>query len=367
MHGRLRPKKGDPIPDAVSTISPVRKTQILIAAVVVLLIGGTVAAYAYDGSQKDEIAEGVKISGVDVSGMTPEEAERAVTARVLAPQRKPVTVTFQKQKFVLPAKELKIRADVKESVSQALDESRSGSLPERVLRQITGSQLDKSIPVAVTYSRPAVNQFVRDVAAGVNVEPVDASVAAGPASLSVVKAANGHKLRDNLLTGQLTTLLDQGKGGRKITAKVNVVRPKVTTKMVAEQYPTYLTLDRSNYSLTLWRNLEQEKTYTVAVGKIGLETPAGLYSIQNKQVDPNWYVPDSDWAGDLAGQVIPGGTPENPLKARWMGIFDGAGIHGTSDTASLGSAASHGCVRMAVPDVIDLYDRVDVGTPIYIG
>ena len=49
-----------------------------------------------------------------------------------------------------------------------------------------------------------------------------------------------------------------------------------------------------------------------------------------------------------------------------MGIYDGAGIHGTDDVGSLGSAASHGCVRMAVADVIDLYDRVDVGTPIYI-
>ena len=58
--------------------------------------------------------------------------------------------------------------------------------------------------------------------------------------------------------------------------------------------------------------------------------------------------------------------PDNPLKARWMGIYNGAGFHGTSDDGSLGSAASHGCVRMAVPDVIDLYDRVDVGTPVYI-
>jgi lipoprotein-anchoring transpeptidase ErfK/SrfK len=50
-----------------------------------------------------------------------------------------------------------------------------------------------------------------------------------------------------------------------------------------------------------------------------------------------------------------------------MGIYNGAGIHGTSDIGSLGTAASHGCIRMAVPDVIDLYDRVDVGTPVYIG
>ncbi len=344
-----------------------RKTQVIIAAVFVFLIGGAVAAYAYDGSQKDEIAEGVTISGIDVSGMDAQEATRAVTAKVLAPQRKPVTVKFEKEKFVLPAKQLKIRADVETSVERALEESRSGSLPGRVLRQITGDELDADIPVSVDYSRPAVNQFVREVAAGVQVDPVDASVSAGPDSLSVVKASDGHKLRDVLLTEQLTELLDQGKGGRTVKAKVNVLKPAVTTEEVAGQYPTYLTLDRSTYQLKLWRNLELDRTYTVAVGQVGLETPAGLYTIQNKQVDPAWHVPDSDWAGDLAGEVIPGGVPENPLKARWMGIFDGAGIHGTSDEGSLGSAASHGCVRMAVTDVVDLYDRVDVGTPIYIG
>ena len=82
-------------------------------------------------------------------------------------------------------------------------------------------------------------------------------------------------------------------------------------------------------------------------------------------MDPSWHVPNSAWAGSLAGQVIPPG-PADPLKARWIGIFDGAGIHGTDELSSLGSAASHGCVRMAIPDVIDLYDRVQVGDPIYI-
>ena len=149
-------------------------------------------------------------------------------------------------------------------------------------------------------------------------------------------------------------------------ADVEKVKPEVTTSEVADKYPTYLVVDRSNFTLTLYDHLKLEKQYTVAIGAVGFDTPTGLYHIQNKQVDPVWNVPDSAWAGDLAGQTIPPG-PDNPLKARWMGIFDGAGIHGTSDTASLGSAASHGCVRMSVPDVIDLYDRVDVGTPIYIG
>ena len=76
-------------------------------------------------------------------------------------------------------------------------------------------------------------------------------------------------------------------------------------------------------------------------------------------------MPNSAWAGDLAGQVIPPG-PSNPIKARWMGIYAGAGIHGTTDVGSLGSAASHGCIRMAIPDVIDLYDRTPIGTTVYI-
>lgn len=344
-----------------------RKAQVLIVSLVVLLIGGAVAAYAYDGSNKDQLAEGVTINGIDVSGMDREQATETVTNKVLRPQRKPVQVKFKKQVYNLPVKKLKIRADIDTAIEEAFVKSREGSLPGRVLREVTGGSIDARIPVKVTYSTKSVNQFVRDVAEGVNVDPVDASVAAGPDSLSVVKAENGHKLRDNLLEKQLKGLLDSGEGNRALVAKVNVTKPKVTTAEVAGKYPTYLTLDRSTFQLKLWKNLELAKTYTVAVGQVGLDTPAGSYTIQNKQVDPAWHVPDSDWAGDMAGQVVPGGVPENPLKARWMGIYDGAGIHGTSEEGSLGSAASHGCVRMAVSDVIDLYDRVDVGTPIYIG
>ncbi|HVX34122.1 MAG TPA: L,D-transpeptidase [Solirubrobacterales bacterium] len=101
-----------------------------------------------------------------------------------------------------------------------------------------------------------------------------------------------------------------------------------------------------------------------------LPTRIGRYlggeELQAMEEEPTWYVPESDWAGDLAGQVIPPG-PDNPIKARWMAIFEGAGIHGTEETASLGTAASHGCVRMSIPDVEELYDQVEVGTPIFIG
>ena len=66
------------------------------------------------------------------------------------------------------------------------------------------------------------------------------------------------------------------------------------------------------------------------------------------------------------GQTIPGGAPNNPLKARWLGVNGSVGIHGTAEEWSIGSRASHGCIRMRVRDVIDLYPRVPMGTPVLI-
>ena len=107
-------------------------------------------------------------------------------------------------------------------------------------------------------------------------------------------------------------------------------------------------------------------SFISGTGIPNLEFSAGLYNIQNKAVNPAWHVPNSDWAGDLAGKVIAGDDPSNPIKARWMGIYDGAGIHGTDAEGSIGTAASHGCIRMRIPEVIELYDEVPVGAPVYI-
>ena len=161
-------------------------------------------------------------------------------------------------------------------------------------------------------------------------------------------------------------LLDAGRR-RVVRVRTTVVKPEVSTEDLAKKYPAVLVVNRSAFKLTLYKNLKPAKTYGVAIGKIGLETPAGLYHIQNKAVNPAWTMPNSDWVAPKdRGKVIPGGTPENPLKARWLGIFAGAGIHGTDAESSIGTAASHGCVRMRIPDVIDLYDQVPVGAPIYI-
>lgn len=337
---------------------------VLIAALLLVVVVG--GAWAYDSSQKDQIADGVTIGGVDVSGLDEEEAAALVHRKLVAPLRSSLKVTFNGETWKLTGEQLKIRADIDAAVAEAVEDSQEGGLPGRLVRYVSGGEVDESISPEVAYSVPAVNRFVRRVAEDINQEPQNADVEASGDSLTVVAGEPGRKLRDNLLEKDLKAAVLNANAPHAIVAKVHSIAPEITKKEVAAEYPSYLTLDRSTFTLRLWKNLKLAKTYTVAVGMEGLETPEGLYQIEAMEENPVWHVPESDWAGSLAGQTIPPG-PSNPIKARWMAIFEGAGIHGTEETSSLGSAASHGCVRMAIPDVEELYEEVEVGTPIFIG
>ena len=192
-------------------------------------------------------------------------------------------------------------------------------------------------------------------------------MAPGAAGLRKVAAHNGIVVRVPQLRTDLEKTLTVPSGERAVQVAVSKEAPKVTVHDLVKKYPNYIIVNRNGFQLRYYHNLKLTKTYPIAVGMQGLETPAGLYDVQDKQVNPSWQVPNSSWAGSLAGQLIPPG-PQDPLKARWMGIDGGAGIHGIdpSEYGSIGTAGSHGCVRMTIPDVIDLYDRVSVGTPVYI-
>ena len=92
--------------------------------------------------------------------------------------------------------------------------------------------------------------------------------------------------------------------------------------------------------------------------------PTGDYEINDKQVDPTWTPPDSPWAAELSS--IPPG-PGNPLGTRWIGTTaPGIGFHGTYADYSVGTAASHGCMRMHIPDVEAFYEMVTIGMKVSI-
>ena len=337
---------------------------ILVAVLLLVLIGGSVAAFAYDSSRDDLIAEGVTIAGVDVGGMTTGEARRLVRRELQEPLERPISVFRGETRFTLSAEDAGVKADVGGMVDEALEASRDGSIFSRVARDVTGGEEDAQVPPRVTYSTSAVRDLVKRVRSKLNRPARDAEV--DFPSLEKVKEQKGRRVRVASLEQRIAQALTVPGLERSVRAPVRIMKPKVTQAELAQEYPVLLVADRYNFKLRFYKNLSLQKEYTVAVGAVGFDTPAGLYHIQNKAVDPAWSVPNSDWAGELAGTTVPGGVPENPLKARWLGIFDGAGIHGTDQTYSLGSAASHGCIRMAIPDVIELYDQVPVGAPIYI-
>ena len=115
--------------------------------------------------------------------------------------------------------------------------------------------------------------------------------------------------------------------GRTVRARVVTVPPKITTSDLAAKYPAYIVVDRKAFTLRFFSHLKPARTYPIAVGLQGLETPGGPLRRPVEADNPSWYVPNSAWAGKLAGKVIPPG-PHDPIKARWMAFNGGAGIHG---------------------------------------
>ena len=160
--------------------------------------------------------------------------------------------------------------------------------------------------------------------------------------------------------------IDDPAAPRVLHQPLTRLRAKVNANDLARVYNTVITIDKAHFKLRLFKGLKFRKSYGVAVGQPAYPTPSGRFAIQNKQVNPVWSVPNSPWAGELQGTTVDGGSAANPLKARWMGIANGVGIHGTGEDYSIGTRASHGCIRMHVPDVIDLFKRVPVGTPVLI-
>jgi lipoprotein-anchoring transpeptidase ErfK/SrfK len=341
------------------------RSFVTLTVTIAILLFGSVAVYAYDSSHEDQIANGVKAGGIDIGGMKVSAARVKVRRELRARLNRPLDAVYHGRRFELTPREIRMRIDVKGMVADALNKSRAGNLISRTVRGVFGGKVNADIPVQATYSDRAVVALVKHVRARLNRRAQDASIDFSGGTLQHVKAQKGRVVKAVALRQDLENALAQPGGNRTVQITAVSTNPKVSTHELAAKYSTVITINRGAYQLTLYKHLKQVKTYPIAVGRQGLETPAGEYTVQDKQINPSWHVPNSSWAGSLAGQVIPPG-PQDPIKARWIGVAGGAGIHGTVDTGSLGTSASHGCIRMSIPDVIELYDQTPYGSEIFI-
>lgn len=141
----------------------------------------------------------------------------------------------------------------------------------------------------------------------------------------------------------------------------------------------FLAVERDTFKLRHYRRTKVvgkwklKGVYDVTLGAVGHATPRGLFEVTNKTTHPDWRKPFSDWVpleerGELVPFLLPDGTenPANPFKGGFISLWDGVGIHGTKFDPQLGTRSSHGCIRVGLSTFLDLYEKIAIGTPVYI-
>ena len=339
----------------------------IVATLVVLLVAAAGGIYAYDSGREHQITKGITVGGVPVGGMKEAAARAKLRRAVLEPLNQPVVAHYEGKHYKLTPAQAKVGVDIDGSISQAIQRSREGNIFARTARNVQGKQIDEDIKLDIAYNHRAINRMVKRISTKIDRPARDATLDLEEGNVNPTPSATGLSVRAAKLRRQLRRSLLSVDGSRSVKVQTKMVEPKVTSKDLADKYPAVVIVHRGAFQLSLYKHLKLAKTYGIAVGRVGLETPAGLYHVQNKAINPAWTMPNSSWVAPKdRGKVIPGGTAANPLKARWLGIYAGAGIHGTDDSGSIGSAASHGCIRMRIPDVEELYPQVPVNAPVYI-
>ncbi len=335
---------------------PARLLSIVCAAATLALIGGAVPAAAQPPLPGERIAAGISAAGTDLAGLTVDEAAARLNAVHGARlENGLVTVQAADITWTLKTADATVQFDELQTAKRALYAGREAG----------GGAVD--VPLVVAYAKDAVQTFAAGVDKRLYRPARDATLRISLRKVRVTHSRRGRDINRRELVKSIAATLTNPTLTRVLKPRLLAPKPKVTAQKLRAGAATVITIDQRNFKLRLFKHFKIVKTYKVAVGQPEYPTPRGRFAIQSKQVDPVWSVPNSPWAGELAGTTVTGGSAANPLKARWMGVSGSVGIHGTGEDASIGSRASHGCIRMHVSDVIALYKRVPLGTPVLIG
>jgi lipoprotein-anchoring transpeptidase ErfK/SrfK len=303
---------------------------------------------------------GTKAHGVDIGGLTVAAATTKLDATFSAALARNIEVRVAGKRFTVRMKQLGFAFD------PAATAQRASTAAQAAPKAADGS-VAVDVALASVFDKAKLAAVAKRIDRATTRAPRDATVTITLRHMRAHQARPGASLSARRLGQRLVALAGDPAAVRILRGTRQPIRAKVRLSALKKgRYATVVTVDQSNFRLRLFKRLKFVKSYGVAVGQPAYPTPTGLFSIANKAVNPTWTVPDSPWAGALRNESVPGGSDANPLKARWMGIVNGVGIHGTAESGSIGSRASHGCIRMTVPDVIDLYPRVPVGTPVLI-
>ena len=308
-------------------------------AISVLVIAALAPVLSGDAAPPVLIAEGVSLAGVPVGGMSNEQAQAALGPAFA----RPVRLVYDDRAWRLVPTRFGAKVAIASGVGRAL------AAPEGT-----------AVPLVPNVSADQVDRFVKALDKRISYPAKDAELK-GLKGLrpQFTKEKAGVKVLRALTARRITRAL-QSPQIRRIRVAVKPLEPART---VAKFGPVVV-IRRGANELRYFEGARLVRKIGVATGQAAYPTPTGTFEVVDMQLNPWWLPPDSDWAKGL--DPIPPG-PGNPLGTRWMGLSaPGVGMHGTPDDASIGYSASHGCIRMHIPDAEWLFHHVKIGTPVVI-
>ncbi|MGH2720363.1 MAG: L,D-transpeptidase family protein, partial [Actinomycetota bacterium] len=356
---------------AVQTILPPANRQrrvvwasVVLAVLLVVSAGGTAVAARFDARHHAEFLPGVTVNGVEVGGMEFDEAYRALTPTVEDPLDKPLTVTVAGRDFTITPRELGASTNLRTTLEEAAAFHRAMPSWERVWHRMTGRSAGASFTTASALEgETAVAAFVETIAAAVDAPPREATPQLGPGDvLHFTEASPGRTLDRTRAARAILASVEEGEHEAEI--EVDTIYPSVPGALSQD----VLVVKLGENKLLHFHANELVKTYDVATGSRRYATPKGTFKIVNKRFRPTWVNPakyPGGWGAGLPAKIGPG--PGNPLGTRALDLsVGGIRIHGTSNDASIGYNVSHGCIRMHMAEVEELFELVGVGTPVVI-
>lgn len=292
------------------------------------------------------------VNGVALKGKTESQARSIVSA---VPVTKLVVTGAGKTHTLWSA-------DVKKALSVSNVNS--------VLDQAYASRADTTTAYTITRSfavnTTVVGTWSKAVAKKIDRSSVNSKYVAKKRKLKVTASRTGYKVSTSTTTSRIKSALlsaaGAGKSQAKAYASVKVNKPKVTKKNIGKA----ILVVQKYRRLYLYDDGKKVKSYRCAIGTSSHPTPNGTFKIVSKRYRPTWVNPaPNGWGANMPASIAPG--PNNPLGLRALNLnVSGIRIHGTSNIGSLGHRASHGCIRLANSNIVKLYKRVKVGTPVFI-
>jgi lipoprotein-anchoring transpeptidase ErfK/SrfK len=330
------------------------------AVLFAIVVFGGVSAWAmrYDHHTINTLPSNTVIGGVKVGGLHFTAAVNRLRDRLETPLHQPVHVVSDGFQADTTAWDMGLQLDPAAAVRKAIAANHTGNMYQRVWHRLRGED-HRVVALKPDWTTGSSATLLEQAKKAVAIGPRSAHLDSSTGFLKITPDSPGRALD----VDKAKVLLTEGvqHGDKKIL--LPIVHPAAAVR--SESFATVILVRTGENKLYLYKNGQIAKTYDVATGRKEFPTPTGQFRVVNKQTNPIWVNPHSDWSKTMP-ETIPAG-PSNPLGTHALALSaSGILIHETPDVASIGTSASHGCIRMRGGDELDLFNQVSAGTTVVI-